>query len=148
MKWRDAHAATLVRYGGRLPTEDEAQVGDVFVAGCVFETDDAPEGGRLGRWRVTVAPPPVVRFDDAGVPHEGEQEPGVPTTWALWDLRAHVADPRSAPVPIVMGLQSPRTAVVIAEALDRSRLLRCARAGAFGLARAADAVAREWRTRA
>lgn len=146
MKWRDAHVATLARYGGRLPTENEAQVGDVLVDGCVLETDDAPAGGRMGRWRITVDPAPRGKFDERGQFIAEEAPAGPGRRWHLWDMRAHVQDQRSPPEAVAMGLPSPRSAVFLAEALNRSRLLRMAHAGLVGLSRAVAGMRREWRS--
>lgn len=134
MKWRDAHAATVIRHGGRLPTADEVTFGDVFVPDTALETDDAPDGGPIGRWRITRSE------------LDGTESDGAPARWNLWDMRAYVAG-RGAPEAIALDLPSPRSAVFLAEALDRSRILRVAHAGLVGLSRAVAGMRREWRSR-
>lgn len=145
MKWRDAHAATIIRHGGRMPREHEVVTGDVLVPDTALETDDP---GPIGRWRI---------LRDVGDRLFGDWGPDgvlvvrplpddVPARWNLWDMRAFVAG-TGQPEAIAMGLPSPRSAVFLAEALDRSRVLRCVHAGLVGLSRAVAGVRREWGTR-
>lgn len=136
MKWRDAHAATIIRHGGRLPTAEEVSLGDVLTPDTALETDDAPNGGPIGRWR-------VVRSELAGAADQCD----APARWNLWDMRAFVAG-SGQPEAIALGLPTPRAAVFLAETLDRSRVLRVAHAGLVGLSRAVAGMRREWRSRA
>lgn len=145
MRWRDGHEATLARHGGRMPREDEVRHGDVLVPGTCLETDDGPDEP-VGRWRIllNIGEHLFAQWDDRGELVVRPVPDGVKRCWDLWDMRAYVAG-RGQPEAVALGLSSPRAALLLAKALDRSRFLRLCHAALTGLSRTAAALRREWR---
>lgn len=128
MKWIDAAKVDAERADAQAPGEKHEPI-----LGVCYRPDD---GTRFGRWRVAC------------------RSPDERTRWSVWDLRrvrvaADVGGPREIPTPVRVGLpafRSPQTAILVAEILDRSVVLRAGVALVRGLAEAALGMAEEIET--
>lgn len=117
MKWIDA----AVQAAALADEADPSGAPHHHAPNLSFMTDD---GTRFGRWRVT----------------RESMEDG--SGWAVWDMR-HGPEVRPHLVRVIGGLPTPRSAIAIAEACERSAVLRVGLALVRGLAWTAECVREE-----